>query len=286
VRWHLHTNASLANPELAAVVSEASKASPPVDSQILEELRKRIEWKYPYIASTREPAKTGVSTLRRRANELMDDEVADVLQRPHRTTRAFDRSLITNYQSPADIGSAHHAFLQFVSLDRVASAAELKSEAERLVRQESMTAEEAELLDFNALAEFWCSEPGGRIRAQKTALRRELRFTARLRATEIAELVGEPGAPELADEFVVVQGVVDLAVILREEIWLVDFKTDAVKSNELRDKARLYEPQLKLYARALSEIYRRPVSEAWLYFLSVGQAVEIELARNRVGTAP
>jgi ATP-dependent helicase/nuclease subunit A len=286
VRWHLHTNASLANPELAAVVSEASKASPPVDSQILEELRKRIEWKYPYIASTREPAKTGVSTLRRRANELMDDEVADVLQRPHRTTRAFDRSLITNYQSPADIGSVHHAFLQFVSLDRVASAAELKSEAERLVRQESMTAEEAELLDFNALAEFWCSEPGGRIRAQKTALRRELRFTARLRATEIAELVGEPGAPELADEFVVVQGVVDLAVILREEIWLVDFKTDAVKSNELRDKARLYEPQLKLYARALSEIYRRPVSEAWLYFLSVGQAVEIELARNRVGTAP
>jgi ATP-dependent helicase/nuclease subunit A len=163
--------------------------------------------------------------------------------------------------------------------------AELKAEAERLVRQKSLTPEEAMLLDFNALAEFWRSELGARIRAQKTAIRRELRFTTRLPATEIAEFVGETPARELANEFVIIQGVVDLAVILPEEIWLVDFKTDVAKSNELPEKARLYVPQLKLYAKALSEIYRRPVSEAWLYFLRVGEAVDIDLARNSVGTA-
>jgi ATP-dependent helicase/nuclease subunit A len=109
--------------------------------------------------------------------------------------------------------------------------------------------------------------------------------TARLPAIEIAELVGEPTSQELAGEFVIIQGVVDLAIILPQEISLIDFKTDAAKPDELQDKVRLYEPQLKLYARALSEIYRRPVSEAWLYFLSVAEAVEIDLVRNGIGTA-
>ena len=68
---------------------------------------------------------------------------------------------------------------------------------------------------------------------------------------------------------------VDLAVIQPGEIWLVDFKTDELKVNELADKAQGYEPQLKLYARALARIYQRPVTECCLYFLSVRKAVPI-----------
>jgi ATP-dependent helicase/nuclease subunit A len=224
--------------------------------------------------------------LRRRANESIDEEAADLFRNaPRRPLPAFHQSAITNRQSPTDFGNAHHTFLQFVSLDHVDSAAKLEAEAERLVRQKSLTPEEAALLDFNGLAAFWRSAVGERIRAQKDAVRRELRFTARLPGNDIAELVGETAAQELGNEFVIIQGVVDLAVLLQEEIWLVDFKTDAVKAHELQDKARIYESQLKLYARALSEIYQRPVSETWLYFLSIGESVKIELIRNHVGAA-
>jgi ATP-dependent helicase/nuclease subunit A len=286
LRWILHTNASLVSSETTAAPSEPSGNPPAADPKILETLRERIEWKYPFISSTREPAKTSVSALRRRANESMDEEAADLFQRAtSRSQTAIQRSLITERQSPTDFGSAHHKFLQLVSLDNVASAAELKAEAVRLVQVKSLTPEEVALLNFNGLAGLWQSAVGERIRANKDSIRRELRFTSRLPANEIAELSGETPAQELANEFVIIQGVVDLAVLLPKEIWLVDFKTDAVKAHELPDKARLYESQLKLYARALSEIYRRPVSEAWLYFLSVGEAVEIELARNRVSTA-
>jgi ATP-dependent helicase/nuclease subunit A len=286
LRWVLHTDASLVSSEASTAASEPSKNSSAADASILETLRKRIEWKYPFISSTREPAKTSVSALRRRANESMGEEAAELFQNAsHRSQAALQRSLITDRQSRTDFGSAHHKFLQLVSLDHVGSAAELKAEAEKLARQKSLTPEEAALLDFNCLAGFWRSAVGERIRPQKDSVRRELRFTARLPANEIAELTGETPGQELANEFVIIQGVVDLAVLLPKEIWLVDFKTDAVKAHELQDKGRLYEPQLKLYARALSEIYRRPVSEAWLYFLSVGEAVEIELIRNRVSTA-
>ena len=69
----------------------------------------------------------------------------------------------------------------------------------------------------------------------------------------------------------------DLAVILPREIWLVDFKTDALKPDELADKVRLYTPQLKLYALALARIYGRPVTECWLHFLARAESVRLEV---------
>ena len=40
----------------------------------------------------------------------------------------------------------------------------------------------------------------------------------------------------LADDFFVVQGFVDLAVILPDQVWLLDFKTDAVSGAEVEAK--------------------------------------------------
>ena len=65
-----------------------------------------------------------------------------------------------------------------------------------------------------------------------------------------------------------VQGAVDLVVLLPQEIWLVDFKTDQVTRKESGAKAREYEAQLRLYSRALGKIYQRPVTRAELYFLT------------------
>ena len=73
-----------------------------------------------------------------------------------------------------------------------------------------------------------------------------------------------------------VQGSADLVVLRPDEIWLLDFKTDAMSEEEVQMKTRFYAPQLQVYAAALSRIYRRPVSACWIYFLNVGRAVEIE----------
>jgi hypothetical protein len=62
-----------------------------------------------------------------------------------------------------------------------------------------------------------------------------------------------------------VQGVVDLAVIRDDEIWVLDFKTDRVL--DVSGKIEGYTPQLRLYALALERIYGRPVTQVWLTFL-------------------
>ena len=85
----------------------------------------------------------------------------------------------------------------------------------------------------------------------------------------------------------VVQGIADLVVILENEIWLLDFKTDQIEQSELPDKVKTYAPQLKLYAKALARIYRKPVSAAWLHFLSTGETIKVqtETVRSPIGGA-
>ena len=58
-------------------------------------------------------------------------------------------------------------------------------------------------------------------------------------------------------------------MILPDKIWLVDFKTDRFKPEQLPGKLEYYEPQLFLYAIALERIYNKPVKEIWLHFLSL-----------------
>ena len=120
---------------------------------------------------------------------------------------------------------------------------------------------------------------GNLIRTASDAVRREQAFTARFSPFEVIALLGLPQTPqttaELAGEFVVIQGVADLLVLRSDQIWLVDFKTDALAPEELADKIRYYEPQILLYSAALAKIYDRPVTRRWLHFLALNQTKEV-----------
>jgi ATP-dependent helicase/nuclease subunit A len=62
---------------------------------------------------------------------------------------------------------------------------------------------------------------------------------------------------------------------LKDEIWLLDFKTDDVRADELGDKLKQYEPQLRIYAEALERIHKKPVTKCWLHFLRAQKTVEL-----------
>ena len=136
-------------------------------------------------------------------------------------------------------------------------------------------------LDLGAIGEFWSSKTGKQIREKEAFVQRELPFTARFTAAELDVFAGREPDPTLANEILIVQGIVDLAVILPKEIWVVDFKTDAVRKNELKAKVQLYAPQLRLYSEALMKVYRRPVSGAWLHFLMSSESVPVTLSSQR-----
>jgi ATP-dependent helicase/nuclease subunit A len=263
------------------------------DPKLWRDLQERLAWQYAFSGATRHPAKTSVSALRRRTVAAQPEEVRSLFGTETSTSRAQSSkpqvrgsvfrsagraAAPPSQASAADIGNAHHAFLQLIRLPAISSLAGLKAEAARLEREGSLSAEEIALLDFKALAALGNSDLGRKICAQASSAQRELAFTARFAASELARLTGMPTEPGLADDFVVVQGVADLVLLLPQELWLVDFKTDATTPEELPAKTKFYEPQLQIYALALSRIYRRPVTECWLYFLTAQKAVPLKSA--------
>jgi ATP-dependent helicase/nuclease subunit A len=176
--------------------------------------------------------------------------------------------------APREIGVTHHTFLELANLTMLSTPEGIREEIARLVEAGALSEEEARHLDVEALAHFWSGEIGRQIMAAND-VRRELAFTARFECSELAGLgLASSAAPR--DEFIVVQGVADVAVILDTEIWLLDFKTDDVSAPELQKRIDHYRPQLAAYAAALERIYpARRVTRRWLHFISARHTVEV-----------
>ncbi len=271
-RWTIYDGSDKRLADVAANSSATESPAPPakLEAASWRELQQRLTAKYPYAAATQEPAKTSVTAARRRLAEEADETAKPLFKFQFKTrTPGLPRKL-----SATEIGLAHHAFLQSVSLDRTGNVKELEQEAERLAQEKFLTSEEAAHLDLAGIVAFWQSDLGKSIRAHSSHVRRELAFTARMKPEELT--AAPPAAPELFDQdFVVVQGAADLIVLLPDQIRLVDFKTDHFPESQLAEKVKLYAPQLRLYATALGRIYQRPVSEMHLHFLALHRSVPV-----------
>lgn len=244
------------------------------------EAARRLDWRYPWLAATREPAKSAVTALRQQWQA--DEETNPSPARQSSGSETGERSSEVpnaSRQSAIDRGLAHHLFNERVDLARTGTAEELHAEILRLESLGWFTRESAESLDLDGLAGFWSSPLADSLRAHAEFVERELPFTAKLRIAE-ARRLGSSQSPSgfAPDDYQVVQGVIDLALILPDEIWIVDFKTDRVSPDTLAQRAEEYGPQLRLYAHALTEVYRRPVTQRWLYFFATRDLVPIAAA--------
>jgi len=171
---------------------------------------------------------SSVTALRREAEER--DEEAEGLFPEAGAFETRPRRARKTSLNAAEIGAAHHKFLEHVALDHVG---DLAAEAERLVRENHLSAEEGAVLDLAALAGFWNSPLGRKVLAEPANVRREVPFTARFSPEELAKIVGAAAEPGLAGEFVIVQGVADLVdelQIRRDARARVQMKLDHIPS--------------------------------------------------------
>ncbi|MGC3959532.1 MAG: PD-(D/E)XK nuclease family protein [Verrucomicrobiota bacterium] len=240
-------------------------------------MKTRLTWTYAHVTATSETAKTSVTALRKRLADETDDEAKPLFRFSSTILAAKPETKAASKLSAAEIGIAHHTFQQHVDIARTATGLDLRNEAQGLFEAGILTEAQFQALNISDLEAFWQSKVGAALRKiSPAAINREMEFTARLSSADAKTLPALKLNPSLTtDDFVVVQGQVDLAVILPEEIWLLDFKTDAVDETGLVDKVKQYAPQLTTYACALEKIYKRPVTQCWLHFLRARKTLEL-----------
>src|SRR5665213_2359812 len=141
-----------------------------LDAATVETLRAVLTWDNLFAAATKRKAKASVTELRRAAEEL-DDEAEPIFLRPEFVGKSQKSKIENRKLSAAEAGVAHHKFLQHFALEKNGN---LAAEAERLVRENYLSAAERAALDLEALEAFWNSELGGKILADAEKVRREL----------------------------------------------------------------------------------------------------------------
>lgn len=176
-------------------------------------------------------------------------------------------------------GTAYHRIfelLDYISLweikDKEKIYKEIELQLEKL-REEHMAPEEYfQVIDVNKLCGLVSSDIGKRMiaAAKEGKLYREKQFVMGIPADIVREQSSGKG---ISEETVLVQGIVDAYFEEKNELVIVDYKTDNVAHiNDLRAR---YEAQLEYYSRALEQITGMKVKERILYSVKFNRELGI-----------
>ncbi|MCI8650254.1 MAG: helicase-exonuclease AddAB subunit AddA [Anaerotruncus sp.] len=224
------------------------------DAQLLTQLKRQMDFSYPYLAQTRIPTKMAVSQIAK-----------GDLAKSYRFTRrpAF---LQPGGLTAAQKGNALHKFMQFA--DYTKAAQNPKAEIERMAQEGFLTRPEADVVDARQLARFFGSPLAKRIFAAQRVYR-ELRFLAEVGAETLGEYT------DLFDNEgkTAIQGVADCVFIEDGQAVIVDYKTDHVKTAQ--ELVERYQIQLLLYRKVLRESLGVPIKGSVLYSFALSQEIAI-----------
>lgn len=275
----------LGGPCMEAVVSEApwvirvvqseetfigsvEQAEQPVMNPHLHEMMDRgLSFRYPYLSATEAPSK---QTATQRKGRIKDQEAAENALEEKRIFRSWRKpsfaSAASSDPDPSAYGNAIHAVLERIDYFKCTDRDGVAEELQNLVNSGKVTEEQAQMVDCEQLTNFFQTDLGKKVRTAQTVLR-EFKFS--ILDDGLAYHEGLEG------EKILLQGVVDCAIIEEDGITVIDFKTDRMKQEELPQAAEKYRYQVEAYADALSRIYQKKVKKACLYFLRLNCFVDI-----------
>jgi len=112
---------------------------------------------------------------------------------------------------------------------------------------------------------------GAAIRDAGDDYRREFSFIATEPTSFFDATIGHP-----TDDKVLVRGMVDGILLRPDGIEIVDFKTDTVDEAAVPSRVEHYRPQMTVYARAMTRLWRKPVTSCRLVFLTARRVVAVD----------
>ena len=218
---------------------------------------------YAHADATIMPSKMTATQLKGRIKDQEAAEDTKEAAAVHRAWRA--PSFRDRTQQGKTVGSAIHAVLQYLRYDACTDVAAVEQEIQRLVAENYITEEQGKMADAARIARFFASELGVKLRTGNHVLR-EFKFSILDDAEKYAK--------GLDGEQVLLQGVVDCALVEEDGITIVDFKTDRVTEETVEAVAMGYQPQVETYGDALARIYELPVKAKMLYFFQLDRIWE------------
>ena len=215
-----------------------------------------LEYQYPYTISTTIPNKISVTEIKKmQANDLNNENEELQVELPIPKFIQSDKEIkITN----AEKGTLIHLCMQKLDISKKGySYEDIKELIQKLVAQKTITPKEAEAIHINKIYQFTKSKIWNEMINAKE-VQREKPFYITIPAKEIYH--------EDVQENLLVQGIIDLYYITqKDELILVDFKTDYVENGDEQKLVEKYKTQLEMYKKALEISKDKKVDKMYIY---------------------
>lgn len=237
---------------------------PAVLSGSIDRMKEGLSLKYPFSAATMTPSKLTATQLKGR---YKDQEAAEgtVQKYAHQFRKP---EFLETQVSGSQYGTAMHTIMQHLRFSSCGDIQHLEQELNRLVSDGHIAEQLSEHVNLMDILRFFDTEIGTRLRNGVHSIR-EFKFSLLDDASRYVS--GAEG------ETILLQGVVDCALIDDQGITIVDFKTDHVNAETLTESVSRYRSQVQTYAYALGKIYDLPVVGAYLYYFRLGELVSVDL---------
>ncbi|KOC52116.1 helicase-exonuclease AddAB subunit AddA [Clostridium botulinum] len=240
-------------------------------SSFYDEINSRLNFKYPYIESSKLPTLLTVTELKRMKNASMYEDYAKEMYAPKLVKKPSFMEKNKKFTG-ADKGTAMHAVMQKLDYKKELNIEEVKIQMENMVKKEFVTKEQIESIDPSKILNFFNTSIGKRFLKAKE-VEREVPFHIQLKSTEIFEGLSKD---IYSDEHIMIQGIIDCYFEEEDGIVLVDYKSDYFKDGEEQSIIKKYKAQIEYYARAIEELTNKKVKEKYLYLFYVDKEVEIK----------
>lgn len=259
--WRIETPAI---PTTVQTASANIEEAPTLPAELVDRLHESLKFRYPHVPATYTPSK---QTATGRKGRVKDAEAAENAQPPKAKERNWRQPEFLAAQSKGKrFGSAMHAALQYLKYENCGDTPSVAAEIQRLVAEGFLTREQGAMVNAEKLARFFQTEMGRMLCGGAPCLR-EFKFSILDDGSNYGE--------GLEGEQVLLQGVVDCALLEPDGITIIDFKTDRVTAETVDVTANRYSLQVYTYADALSRIYEMPVKRKMLYFFSLDTFYEL-----------
>jgi ATP-dependent helicase/nuclease subunit A len=243
-------------------VQEAQASLP---EHLQERIRQGLSFQYPHMAAMAAPSKQTATQRKGRDKDAEAAEHAKTL--PEHTFHWRRPFFLETKRDAAALGTAMHTCLQHICYKACGDKNGVDAELRRMALEGLLTPQQEEMIDAEELTRLFQSPLGKRLATCHQVLR-EFKFS-------ILE-AGETVDDALKEEQILLQGVVDCAMIEDDGITVVDFKTDRVTQETVGARAQHYAPQVEAYADALARIFEKPVKEKLLYFFRLAKTVTLD----------
>ncbi|NQV35554.1 MAG: UvrD-helicase domain-containing protein, partial [Phycisphaeraceae bacterium] len=263
--------------QLSGLISQWDQAGRPAKAEKAGDMEPKevdvilqtLEWQYAHQALCTLPAKRTVS-------QLVHSDPLGVKNTFDPARSRHTLKLNTHDKRTASaVGTATHLVLASLDLCQPVTVSSVEGVICALTGQGVLDPEGAALIQREAIAAFFDTELGRLTLQNSQRVYREWPFTLGLSLDGLSDYGFDTPGPDDAHEQLIVQGIADLVIATDQGLHLVDFKTDRIAQAQLAQRTESYAPQLALYAQATQTILKQPVIGRWLYFLALGQTVEV-----------